>query len=329
MPEGCTACAQGVLIMIATLVVGAGTGAQSVTARTAGSDQLVVIAAMKDTAGSADPAPSHFQYRALRAALERETDPLRRRKLTLNLERWQQMATDLGPRYLLVNIPEAVVRLVVDDRVERVHKVIVGKPSTPTPRFSASITGVILNPTWTVPDSIIAESVGALVRTRPAAARAKGYTWSRTAGGRLRVVQRPGPGNALGQVKLDMPNGYRVYLHDTPTKALFAADQRTFSHGCIRVDDALGLAEYLLDGSGWNRARIDAAIETRRTERIALAPALPVHVVYLTAFADPDGTVHLMGDPYGLDAGIAVQIPPTRDRSEAHAARRALTREAA
>lgn len=329
MPEGCTACARGVVIMIASLVVGSGTGAQSVTAHTRGSDQPVIIATENDATGSADPAPSHFQYRALRAALAKETDPSRHRKLMLNLERWRQMPNDLGTRYLLVNIPEAVVRLMVDNRVERIHKVIVGKPTTPTPQFSASITGVILNPSWTVPDSIIAESVGALVRTRPAAARAKGYTWSRTAGGRLRVIQRPGPGNALGQVKLDMPNGYRVYLHDTPTKELFAADQRTFSHGCIRVDDALGLAEYLLDGSDWNRARIDAAIGTRRTERIALAPALPVHVVYLTAFADPDGTVHLMGDPYGLDAGVAVQIPPTRDRSEAQAARRALTREAA
>lgn len=329
MREGWTACARGVLIMIASLVVGSGTGAQSVTARTAGSDQAVVIAAEKDATGSADPSPSHFQYRALRAALARETDPGRRGKLMLNLERWRQMPTDLGTRYLLVNIPEAVVRLVVDDRVERVHKVIVGKPTTPTPRFSANVTGVILNPSWTVPDSIIAESVGALVRARPAAARAKGYTWSRTAGGRLRVVQRPGPGNALGEVKFDMPNGYRVYLHDTPTKELFVADQRTFSHGCIRVDDPLGLAEYLLDGSGWNRARIDAAIGTRRTERIALAPALPVHVVYLTAFANPDGTVHLTDDPYKLDAEGAAPISRRRDRPGAQAARMAVLKEAA
>ena len=329
MPEGCTACARGVLIMIAFLVVGSGTDAQSVTAHTQGSDQPAVIAAENTATGSADPAPSHFQYRALHAALARETDPLRRGKLRLNLERWRQMPTDLGTRYLLVNIPEAVVRLVVDDRVERVHKVIVGKPATPTPRFSTSVTGVILNPTWTVPDSIIAESVGALVRNRPAAARAKGYTWFRTTGGRLRVVQRPGPGNALGEVKFDMPNGYRVYLHDTPAKELFAADQRTFSHGCIRVDDALGLAEYLLDGSGWDRARIDATIQTRRTERIALAAPLPVHVIYLTAFADPDGTVHLIDDPYNLDAGVSARISGTRSSSGEQTAHRALLREAA
>ena len=91
----------------------------------------MVIAAEKDAAGSADPAPSHFQYRTLRTALARETDPLRRGKLMLNLERWRQMPADLGTRYLLVNIPEAVVRLVFDDRVERVHKVIVGKPARP------------------------------------------------------------------------------------------------------------------------------------------------------------------------------------------------------
>jgi murein L,D-transpeptidase YcbB/YkuD len=260
------------------------------------------VATDDPAADPADPAPAHFQYRMLQAALDTETDPVRRATLLINLNRWRQLPRDPGARYLLVNIPEAVVRLVIDDRVERVHKVIIGKPATPTPRFSASLTGVILNPPWTVPDSIIAESIGALVRTRPKAARAKGYTWSRTASGRLSVVQQPGPGNALGEVKFDMPNPYRVYLHDTPAKTLFAAEQRALSHGCIRIDDALGLAEYLLAGSGWDRARIDATIRTRRPQRIALAAPLRVHVVYLTAFADPAGTVHLMADPYRLDA---------------------------
>ncbi len=312
MPEERTAGVRGVLIMVAALIAGSGAAAQSTMAQPIENGQPVSLPADNNAAGTADPAPAHFQYRALRAALDQETDPVRRRALLVNLERWRQMPTDLGARYLLVNIPEAVVRLMVDDRGERVQKVIVGKPTTPTPRFSAIVTGVILNPAWTVPDSIIAESVGDLVRYSPAAARAKGYTWSRTTSGRLRVVQRPGPGNALGEVKFDMPNAYRVYLHDTPSKQLFAADQRTFSHGCIRVDDAVGLAERLLDGSGWDRARIDAAIRTRRTERIALVTTFPVHVTYLTAFADPDGTVHLIDDPYNLDAAVAARIPQPR-----------------
>lgn len=329
MPDERTAGARGVLIMIAALIAGSGAAAQSMMAQPLGNGHPVDLPADNNAAAAADPAPSHFQYRALRAALDQESDPVRRRALLVNLERWRQMPTDLGPRYLLVNIPEAVVRLMVDDRVEHVHKVMVGRPATPTPRFSAIVTGVILNPSWTVPDSIIAESAGTLVRYSPAAARAKGYTWSRTASGRLRVVQRPGPGNALGEVKFDMPNAYRVYLHDTPSKDLFAADQRTFSHGCIRVDDALGLAERLLDGSGWDRARIDATIQTRRTERIALAAPLPVHVIYLTAFADPDGTVRLIDDPYNLDAGVSAQISGTRTSSGAQTAHRALQREAA
>jgi hypothetical protein len=209
--------------MIASLIAGSGTGAQPVTARTQGSDQPAVIAGGKDAGVSADPAPSHFQYRALHAALARETDPLRRGTLRLNLEHWRQMPTDLGTRYLLVNIPEAVVRLVVDDRVERVHKVIVGKPATPTPRFSASVTGVILIPSWTVPDSIIAESVGALVRTRPAAARAKGYAIGELRGWRIGLEQKPKNAKAFyGVIALGLSLGLLMLcVPIDPVKALF------------------------------------------------------------------------------------------------------------
>ena len=328
MPDGRKAWAGRAAILIATLAAVSGTTPQTVGTHHVPEGQ----SRASDRPKPAGPEPSHFQYRALRAALDTETDPVRRRRLEVNLERWRAMPADLGPRYLIVNIPEAVLRIVIDDRVDRVHKVIVGKPATPTPTFTATVTGVVFNPTWSVPDSIIAESVGALVRSRPATARAKGYTWSRTASGRLRVVQRPGPGNALGEVKLDMPNTHRVYLHDTPSKELFAADRRTFSHGCVRVDDALALAAYLLDGSGWDRPRIDAALRTRLTERIELVPALPVHIVYLTAFADPDGTVRLIDDPYNLDAGIAAPVPQLRGSSptrNSHPSSPALVKDAA
>lgn len=275
--------------------------------------------------------PSHFQYLSLRAALDTEHDITRRRALVASLERWRRLPHELGPRYLLVNIPEFVVRLVDHDEVASIQRVVVGKPSTPTPEFSASVTGVILNPPWVVPDSIVAESVGALVRNQPAAARAKGYAWVRSASGRRQIIQKPGPANALGQVKFDMPNPYRVYLHDTPAKHLFAEDERTFSHGCVRVEDALVLAERLLAGSIAYRARFDEILQTRKTHRIALDKPIPVHVVYLTAFADADGSIRYLADPYRLDAKVSAQsaVPERFQLTTLKAERGCLATEAA
>jgi murein L,D-transpeptidase YcbB/YkuD len=250
-------------------------------------------------------APQNPQYRGLRsalAALPAGADA-ERRKIEASLERWRWMPRELGARHLLVNIPEYQVRLIDGGREIAVHRVIVGKRSTPTPQFSAQVSGVIFNPPWNVPQSIIAESVGSLVRNSPATARARGYTWS-WSGGTLRVTQQPGPNNALGQLKLDMPNPYAVFLHDTPDKELFGREERTMSHGCVRTDRPFDLAERLLGGTGWTRAMIDEAVASRRTQRIALAQPVPVYVVYLSAYVGADGRARYFGDPYGLDAAV-------------------------
>jgi murein L,D-transpeptidase YcbB/YkuD len=250
-------------------------------------------------------APQHRQYRALRGALARlpAGADAERRKLEASLERWRWMPRQLGARHLLVNIPEFRVRLLEGSAEIAVHRVIVGKPATPTPQFTAQASGVILNPPWNVPQSIVAESVGRLVRNSPASARARGYTWSRS-GGALRVVQQPGPQNALGQMKLDMPNAFTVYLHDTPNKALFDGEDRALSHGCIRTDRPFDLAAILLAGAGWSRAMIDEVVAARRTRRVALDQPVPVHVVYLPAYVAPDGTVGYFADPYALDGAV-------------------------
>ena len=250
-------------------------------------------------------APQNAQYRGLRsalAALPAGADD-ERRKIEASLERWRWMPRQMGERHLLVNIPEYRVRLLADGREIAVHRIIVGKTSTPTPQFSAQVTGVILNPPWNVPQSIIAESVGRLVRNSPGTARARGYTWS-FSGGALRVTQQPGPQNALGQMKLDMPNPYTVYPHDTPSKALFDQEQRTISHGCIRTDRPLDLAEKLLNDAGWSRLMIDDAVATRRTQRVALTQPMPVYVVYMPAYVTADGRVSYFGDPYSLNAAV-------------------------
>lgn len=259
-----------------------------------------------DVAGTLEGlAPHDKQYGALRLALAKlhPDDSRERRLLEINLERLRWLPRDPGSRYLIVNIPEYQVRLFEGGKAIASHKVIVGKTRTPTPRFRAEVTGVILNPSWSVPQSIIAESVGKLIRSQPDVARARGYTWSYANGG-LRVTQQPGPGNALGQLKLDMPNPFTVYLHDTPSRELFDRDVRALSHGCIRTQRPLELAAALLSGSEWTAERIAKAVETPVTVRAALPRPVPVYVVYMTAITDDDGAVRYLDDPYDIDEAV-------------------------
>lgn len=254
-------------------------------------------------------APQNPEYAALRHALAGAdgADPAKRRSLEAGLERWRWFPHNPGARYLVVNIPEYRVRVMENGRKIADHKVVVGQTGKQTPQFETKITGVILNPTWTVPQSIIAESVGRLVRTSPATARSRGFKW-RSSAGRLSVVQGPGPGNSLGQMKLDMPNPLTVYLHDTPSKALFDKTDRTFSHGCIRVQNPFDLAEKLLVNTGWNRGRIDAVVASRVTTRVPLSTPFRAYVVYMTAAPQNDGTVTYFKDPYKLDAALVAKL---------------------
>ena len=251
-------------------------------------------------------APRHVEYARLRAALAATPagDREARLRLRANLERWRWMPRELGDRYLLVNVPAYTVTLFEGSRPIWTRRVIVGKPETPTPQFSAIVTGVIFNPWWDVPDSIVRESVGRLVRTQPALARQKGYVIQN---GRYR--QRPGPGNALGQAKLVMPNAYRVYLHDTPTKALFDEPARAFSHGCVRTQDMLGFAEDLLAGTpGWSGTDIERAVAAGTTTQANLARPLPIYIGYFTAAAAGDGAMRSYPDIYKRDASIVAQL---------------------
>ena len=250
--------------------------------------------------------PQHRQYRELRAALAAVSprDKAGAHRLRANLERWRWMPRDLGQRYLLVNVPAFTVSLVENNKVVARRRVIVGKIATPTPQFAAQVTGAIFNPWWEIPPSIVRESVGKLVANAPDQAAAKGYV---VAAGRYR--QKPGPGNALGQVKLVMPNPYNVYLHDTPNRALFDADVRAFSHGCIRTQDVVGLAETLLAGiGGWDRARIDAAITAGGTLQASFSRPLPIYIAYFTTAIEDGGELATFPDIYGRDARIVAAL---------------------
>jgi murein L,D-transpeptidase YcbB/YkuD len=241
--------------------------------------------------------PSHPQYAELKSVLAQVTDQASRDKIRLNLERWRWLPRDLGSRYVIVNVPAFTVALVEDGQVVARHRAVVGAVKTATPQLSATATGVIFNPWWEVPRSIAGEVRGK-----------RGYV-SVPDGDGVRYRQPPGPGNALGRVKVVMPNNYAIYLHDTPSKALFARSFRAASHGCIRTQNALGFAELLLDNPQWDKAAIDRQIASGKTVQAQATTPTPVYIAYFTAAAAA-GTTELVSykDVYGRDAPILAQL---------------------
>ena len=242
--------------------------------------------------------PRHAQYAALRAAYDTESDPDRRKAIARNMERWRWMPQSLGDDFVIVNIPQFEAQLWRDGEQFDSWRVIVGKASTPTPAFDTIIEGVILNPWWEIPASIVRESVGALIRRSPSLARQRGYVW-----GNGRYRQRPGPNNALGQMKLIMPNRFSVYMHDTPNKQLFEEEVRAFSHGCIRTGDAIGYAATLLEGVK-SREEIDAIVASNATTSVKLDRSIPVYIAYFTAVAGDAGEIEILLDIYNRDRNI-------------------------
>lgn len=250
--------------------------------------------------------PSDPRYLRLRAALAATPsgDTTRLQAIRVNMERWRWLPRSLGARRLEANVPGYSVTFYDEGRAVATHRVIAGKPSTPTPQFSATVSGMVVNPWWEVPKSIVAESVGRLIRTQPATARARGYVWANGA-----VRQRPGPTNSLGQIKLVMPNPFGVYLHDTPSKALFQRPVRALSHGCVRTENPFGLAALLLAGqAGRSRADLDRLLASGQTEKIDLATPLPVYIVYFTAEVDNDGKLLTYPDIYDRDDVVAAEL---------------------
>jgi murein L,D-transpeptidase YcbB/YkuD len=260
-------------------------------------------------------APVNPQYLALKAALAAAGDDEKAvARLRANLERWRWMPRDLGPSYVMVNVPAFELTVVADGAVIARHRVIVGARNKQTPLTTATASAVILNPVWFVPPSIQAEGIGALVRDNPSKAAARGYK----AAGEGVIVQAPGPNNELGRMKLVMPNPYSVTLHDTPNKAAFERANRASSHGCIRVDGALDFgAELLRTRPEWNRSVIDDIIKTNKTTQVDLAAPLPVYIVYFTAVADADGAITTYDDIYRRDAAAAAMSDAPADGAAA------------
>ena len=258
--------------------------------------------------------PTHPQYAELKNVLALVPEKAKQDKIRLNLERWRWLPRDLGPRYVIVNVPAFTVALVENGQVIARHRAVVGAPKTATPQLMATATGVIFNPWWEVPRSIAPEVRGK-----------KGYVTVPDGEG-VRYRQPPGPGNALGRMKVVMPNNYAIYLHDTPSKSLFNRQARAFSHGCIRTQNALGFAELLLANPAWDKAAIDDAIRAGKTVQADATTPTPVYIAYFTAAAAAGSTELLSySDVYGRDKPILAALNDTQG-SQAVAASTAGTR---
>lgn len=239
----------------------------------------------------------HPHQAALIDAYEREESPATRAVLAANIDRWQRLNGDFAGRYLIVNAAAFDVTLWDGHRVIQSWPVIVGTTRTPTPEFSATVAGVILNPWWEIPSSIAAEGIASMVRNNPRRAAQRGYVYQN---GRYR--QRPGPGNALGRMKLIMPNPHSVFLHDTSNRSLFEREVRTLSHGCIRVGDALDFVTALASvDPDWNRERVDGIVESGRTRTVSLDQPIQVYVSYFTAVPRSDESIEFYPDIYRRD----------------------------
>ena len=262
-----------------------------------------------------------------RAALNADGDgPIS--SLLANMEQWRWMPQSLGDTYVQVNIPEFQVRLVRNGAVVHSERVVTGKVDTATPMFSAVMQTVVFQPKWGVPDSIKINEL--LPRLQRGGGLRSGLRmslngrdvdpwnvdWNRADITRYQIYQPSGDDNALGVVKFLFPNKHAVYLHDTPTKNLFNAESRAYSHGCVRVRNPVRLAELLLaSDKGWDANRVRELIEDGPEDNaIKLETKIPVHITYFTAVVDDAGKVQSFPDVYGHERRITQALDGHSDQ---------------
>ena len=251
--------------------------------------------------------------------------------LEANLERWRWINDNLGSRYIMVNIAAFDLRLIEHDTLLLDSPAIVGRSYKQTPIFSSAVKYIVLNPSWTIPADIVNDEVLPEVIKNPSylakhdmvierddgsLVDPSSIDWNNLSGKGFpyMIRQNPGPDNPLGSIKFDFPNDYDVYIHDTPSRSLFLQNSRAFSHGCIRIDKAFDLAGYLLKNlTGWDSTSLQNAIDTGNTQTITLSDPVPVHILYLTAWADDTGNAYFKKDVYDLDQRLIdalKQAPP-------------------
>jgi len=230
----------------------------------------------------------------------------RYKRVAINIDRWRAQDHKFPGEYVLVNIPAFELYWMEGDKVNRTHKIVVGKPGSRTPDLSSAINLVVVNPDWTVPQSIIRNEL----RNKSASYLSRYQIYQNgnrvspgqvnwRAGG-IRVVQPPGPTNALGFIKFMFPNSHSVYLHDTPSRNLFANSVRAYSHGCVRVENPLdfGLALLNRDGQNYTMDSLQAMIKGGTLTNIKLRKTMPIFIQYHTADVSEENRLRLYPDLY-------------------------------
>jgi murein L,D-transpeptidase YcbB/YkuD len=243
-------------------------------------------------------------------------------QIRVNMERLRWVTRGLPQDYLLVDIAGYRALLYQDGQQTWSTRAIVGTPDRKTPVFRSMMSYLVLNPTWTVPQTILREDILPVVKKNPAALGDKGLKvidsngrevdpasvdwnmFSVSASG-CKILQPPGPGNSLGQVKFIFPNKYQVYIHDTPVKPLFNKAERAFSSGCVRIEHPLELAERLLaSNTGLGREWLRKQVASKQTQAIKLPRPIPVLLLYYTAEAGDDGMIYFRNDLYRRDRTV-------------------------
>ncbi len=270
--------------------------------------------------------------RALNVPAERRV-----RQIELNLERWRWLPQNLGNPYIMVNIAGYWLEVVENATPVLTMKIIVGTAYQKTPVFSGKMTYIEMNPYWNVPHSIATEETLEKIQKDPKAFFAKenmkvfkagqngeevspdSINWSALSENNFpyRLRQEPGPRNPLGRIKFMFPNKHSVYLHDTSDPQLFRKERREFSHGCIRIEKPMELADFVMRGSKeWSRKKIEEVLKTRETTVAYLPKPISVHILYFTAWGNGDGTVHFLEDIYRrderLDRALQHKAKPAR-----------------
>jgi len=250
---------------------------------------------------------------ALNVTVEQRIEQLR-----ANLERTRWVFEDLENNFIIVNIASFRAYVVRDGDVAWTTRVQVGTPYRKTPIFKSSMKYLVFNPTWTVPPTILRQDILPRVKEDPGYLASKNIEvidssgavidpfdidWPNLRGFPYRLVQGPGPTNALGRVKFIFPNEHFVFLHDTPSQALFERQDRAFSSGCIRVESPFDLASLLL-GEEWDLERIDAVIRSEVTQTVFLQEPLTVMLLYWTTEVDDEGRVFFLPDVYARDQAV-------------------------